>query len=153
MSYTCSECGANINPNVFGTKYPCSITEEDQTVFVCSECLAKIGEKWKTRKSCDRCAYFSVDALVQKAHCKKIDLHLEPSILVKDCVMGNLIAVRFISDAEKCVHYTSKEEYKEKALKGQIETKKETHYVVCSYCSAHYDANQHIECPHCGAHK
>jgi hypothetical protein len=144
-------CGVSVDTNVVGARAPIIVTEEKQTKVICDLCFGKCVETWIKRKSCHQCAYFSLNEQTQEAHCKKIDLNLELSVRAQ--IMGSPIPSCLFFDAEKCIHYVNKEEYREKVLRGQIETEKETHYVVCNYCSARYDANQQTACPRCGAIK
>jgi rRNA maturation endonuclease Nob1 len=55
------------------------------------------------------------------------------------------------SEAPNCRSFIPKEEHKQKALKGELLSEKEAHYVTCQYCKTHYDANQYFKCPQCGS--
>jgi rubrerythrin len=122
----------------------------------CTECIKSIIPT----KDCSRCAYLDWKFnLPETAHCKKLDLTPRWTSNIK-AVIWDRIAKQYVTlptpfvsfpDAEQCVHYVDKEEYRKKAFRGEIETKKETHFVTCKYCGLWYDVIENPKCPNCGA--
>jgi hypothetical protein len=145
----CAKCGKLIDVGW--------LSEAENKAY-CGECIIEISE---SKKDCQKCAYLDwhTQAPPETAHCKKLDLRPKWSLGFKGVVWDTIAkqycimpiqSISFI-DAEQCIHYVDKEEYRKKALKGEIETKKETHFVTCKYCGLRHDVIENPKCPNCGA--
>jgi len=152
----CVKCGKDLS------KLPAisfHINLEKAYMILCDSCFKEYD---KSLKECSKCAYYEDKSEIEEliCYCKKIGLQLKPHGTVQVIFSTmNLYGpyhhvyrrANVYLDAEKCIHYTEREMYREKALRGEVETVKETHYVVCNYCGVRYDANMNIKCPNCGA--
>jgi hypothetical protein len=126
------------------------------TTNVCLPCLEKHAkEMLKTRTTCTRCTYFRFEKVVTSwgdATCIKLKIPLRPSSSEKIGIYNNApFMVYWYDEAKSCVHFIDADEYKEKALKGEIVPEEETYFVVCTYCKARYDVHKNVKCPNCGA--
>lgn len=112
----------------------------------CRECQKEFFKEEAREPICINCAYSAIidhiDAFgdsvysSQSLSCRKFRMDLKG---------------RGESEAPNCTSFIPKEEYKQKALKGELLTEKEAHYVTCQYCETRYDANQYFKCPQCGS--
>jgi hypothetical protein len=123
---------------------------------VCDKCYDLFSVESNNRKQCTQCVYASRKETpltgATEVYCKKIDMSIYSthSFVIFD--VGRPWRMRtFHFIAEKCVHYETENQYMEKALRGDVGTKEDTHLIVCKYCSCRYDQNQNIKCPVCGA--
>jgi hypothetical protein len=115
----------------------------------------------KTRKDCGTCVGGQEQLKVSGAnwvfYCKRIncdvpnDGKLTYSWKTPYIRLMTMNKAALFFSAEKCVHYVNLEEYRQKALKGAVETPKETRFAVCTFCKTKYDTLANLRCPHCGA--
>ena len=110
--------------------------------ILCFSCLRKLDN---SAPLCSRCAFYSE--------------HEEPfdedgSITVRKCERFNFEAYQD-NEAKLCSSYVNKDEYREKALKGEIASfaaliPPETALATCQFCGTRYNLKKESECPKCG---
>jgi hypothetical protein len=89
---------------------------------------------------CSHCAFFReyeepfLDSTITVRRCGKLDFELT--------------SLKY-NQAKQCVHYIHKEEYREKALKGEIVPSMVLK--TCPYRKTQYDLQKASVCPKCGA--
>jgi len=158
-SLLCMQCGKVIDPRGrYGKLNEGDFFKDYQPI--CDNCIRGY-EARREKRGCTLCAYHKrmpstepvgPSALPSDVYCGKIGMLIPPThlIFLEGPYEKFYFDLLFYLNAEKCVHFTSEEEYLEKAMRGEVETVKETHFVVCEYCSCRYDMNQHHKCPQCG---
>jgi hypothetical protein len=92
---------------------------------------------------CSNCAFYKeheepfLDDTLTARRCGKFDFELTS---------------RHYNQAKQCKHYIHKNEYKEKALKGEIApSTSELVLKTCQYCETQFDLKKTSTCPKCGA--
>jgi len=116
---------------------------------LCRECAEElkrlVSEKMESGRFCSNCKFFDEDSIeidvgifapnlkfIPMYYCAKLDFALKSP---------------YGDEAEKCTSYLTPEEYKLKALRGELNTK----IVECQYCGKKYNPEKHEDCPKCGA--
>ena len=112
-----------------------------------AQAIIEESEAKKRLTLCDNCNYYRTDS-------SQIDIGLFTPNLVtlesKYCAKFGF-GLKGGREAEKCTSYITTEDYKEKALRGEINPQTDTNFRVCPYCQTKYDLNRMSTCPKCGA--
>lgn len=112
-----------------------------QDKILCLNCCKKLNN---SAPLCSRCAFYSE--------------HEEPcedaSITSRKCEKFNFEAYQD-DEAKLCSSYVNKDEYREKALKGEIASfaaliPTETALATCRFCGIRFDLKKNTACPKCG---
>jgi hypothetical protein len=105
----------------------------------------------KNFKLCEKCHYYRSDSDSQI-----IDLGLfmpNPKLITFTahyCAKFGF-SLENGEEAKKCTSYITKDEYKEKALRGEINPNTDYNFRICPYCQTKFDLNKLSACPKCGA--
>jgi DNA-directed RNA polymerase subunit RPC12/RpoP len=151
MDETCARCGKKLNwteKHARGNANPVYRVWQHHPEYkgrrFCRECQEEFFKEEARKPLCLNCGYGKVidhiDAFgdsvysSQSLSCRKFSMDVKG---------------RGESEAPNCKSFIPKEEYKEKALKGELLPEKD--YLTCQYCKTHYDANQYFKCPRCGS--
>jgi hypothetical protein len=124
----------------------------DKEATLCRECYEKLYKEYKAKKTCEDCFYFDDE------FCKKLDFALTPT---KFGIIYETEKTYYL-EADECVHFITKDDYKKKALRGKaiqggegarekeiIREKEVIIKVKCPYCGKLYNETFDV-CPHCG---
>ena len=157
----CARCGKKFG--LFEVKKEWLRTRVGKEYFkkkVCMKCyeelqkelqkkMEELEERRKHEPTCDKCVYFG-----ENVEYGDIGIFVPKYIGVTThyCKKFGFELFYPFEEAKTCKSFLTPEQYKEKALKGElVEKEKETRYVVCEYCGTRYDANKYSRCPNCGA--
>lgn len=143
-----------------------------QQVVFCQRCYEDFIKNLESRKNCSKCVYCQIltdEIGFPSFYCSKIKQESSPDFTIYSYIhfpglmetlagamadfppAAKVIVERtYLFDAEKCVHFITPKDYREKALRGEI-VKPEVYFVICPYCGTRYDATKHNKCPECGA--
>lgn len=109
------------------------------------------------KRLCLKCNQQLLDVEPLCSNCAFYKEHEEPfldtTLTVRRCGKFDFeVTSLHYNQAKQCKHYINKNEYKEKALKGEIDPlTSEAVLKTCPYCGTQFDLKKASVCPKCGA--